>query len=206
MYDALQRLSEAGLASSMIEDNKRWFIPTNPKKLPLVLEDLKIKQENSWSILRKDLLEVMPQLQAKFASIHDAELFEVYRGRKAFKSVLNEIASEKPKHWKGFGNLQVQEYFPIEFQRWFKGVTIRLFSTKTPEVSQRLLNSQKICNTTIHWLPSDLFMPVVWTIFGKNLLIIIYEPDVILLRITSPEVVNSFDQQFEYLWNKSKKD
>jgi len=45
-------------------------------------------------------------------------------------------------------------------------------------------------------------MPIVWVIFGENVLIALYEPDIIVLRIKSKQVVSSFSNQFDYLWKK----
>ena len=51
-------------------------------------------------------------------------------------------------------------------------------------------------------MPDEVIMPVVWTLFGTNLLIIIYEPELIVVRIRAREVVKSFNTQFDYLWKK----
>ena len=115
-------------------------------------------------------------------------------------------SKEEPKVWKGFGNLQIQYFFPLEFKRWFKNIKIKLFSTKSEEVLKRLEEAKKICDTKIIWLPKELFMLVVWVILGNNILIIIYEPDIILMRIKSEQVVRTFSNQFDYLWKKYKKD
>ena len=204
-YDALQRLQEQGFVTTLTEANKRFFVPTSPEKLPQLVDEQKKQQDAQLDTLKEELQKILPQLQAKYESIKETELFEVYRGRKAYKAVLNEISAEKPREWKGFGNLQVQEYFPVEFQRWFKHVHIRLFSQQQTAVQKRLIEARKTSNAEICWLPKEIFMPIVWTIYGKNLLIIMYEPDIILLRIQSTDVVKTFSQQFEYLWKKNKK-
>lgn len=80
-----------------------------------------------------------------------------------------------------------------------------LFSTKTPEVLARLEEAKKFAAVEISWLPKEIFMPVVWVVFGENVLIIIYEPEIIVLRIKSSQVVSTFSNQFEYLWKKYTK-
>ncbi|MEN9626440.1 MAG: hypothetical protein RL557_768 [archaeon] len=117
-------------------------------------------------------------------------------------SGLRGVVKESPKMWKGFGNLQVFGYFPHESVRWFKKVKVRLFSNKNKDVEERLKISKRITSSEIKWLPDKVFMPVVWTIFGANLLIIIYEPEIIVLRIRSKTIVKSFDAQFDYLWEQ----
>ena len=115
-----------------------------------------------------------------------------------------DILREKPAFWKGFGNLQVQEYFPYDFPRWFKNTKIRLFSTRSDLFLNRLESAKKAASVEIRYLPEGLSMQVVWTIFGGNLLILIYEPDIIALRIKSEQVVKTFSEQFDHLWSRGK--
>ena len=202
VYQALEKLAEVGLATHIFEENKRFFIPTNPEKIPSVLKEMERKQQEKMQLLRKDINKLMPQLKAKYNSIKEKELFEVYRGRKAYKAIIEEILREKPKVWKGFGNFQIQEAFPIEYQRWFRKVPFRLFSTKTKEVEKLKKEAEKTCDVKVTWLPKEVYMPIVWVVFGNNVLIIIYEPDLILLRIKSEKVVKTYSSQFDYLWKK----
>ena len=204
-YQALERLAESGLASSFYEGRKRFFMPTDPEKLPGILEEMEAKGRQRFEEMRQELSNLLPRLEAAYKSIREKELFEIYRGRKAYKALMNEISKEKPQVWKGFGNLQVQEYFPLESHRWFRNVKMLLFSTKTPEVLARLEEAKKFAAVEISWLPKEIFMPVVWVVFGENVLIIIYEPEIIVLRIKSSQVVSTFSNQFEYLWKKYTK-
>lgn len=202
VYQALEKLAEVGLATHIFEDNKRLFLPTSPEKLPNVLDELERKQQEKIQTLREDLDILMPQLKAKYNSVKEKELFEVYRGRRAYKAVIQEILKEKPKVWKGFGNFQIQEAFPIEYQRWFRKVPFKLFSTKTKKVEKLRKEAAKTCDVSVTWLPKEVYMPIVWVVFGKNVLIIIYEPDLIMMRIKSTKVVKTFSSQFDYLWKK----
>ena len=115
---------------------------------------------------------------------------------------LASIVKEKPKFWKGFGNFQVQAFFQIDFKKWFKNINIKLFSTKTEEVIKRMNEAKKTTDVEVIWLPKEVYMPIVWVVFGNNVLIIIYEPDLILMRIKSGQVIKSFSNQFDYLWEK----
>ncbi|MBI2139205.1 helix-turn-helix domain-containing protein, partial [Candidatus Woesearchaeota archaeon] len=189
-YDALEKLESFGLAAHTIEDGKRLFLPTSPEKLPQIIEEWKDKQLKAAEELKKDIENFIPQLQAKYDSIKEKDTFEIYRGRKAYKALINEIIKEKPKFWKGFGNLQIAAEFPAEFQKWFRHVgLIKLFSNRSEKVLQLKKEAEKICKVDVCWLPKEVYMPIVWVIFGQNVLIIIYEPDIILLRIKSDNIV-----------------
>ena len=104
VYDALEKLAQLGLATHISEENKKLFIATNPEKLPQIIDDIQEKQNQKIEELKSELDKLLPQLKAKYQSIKERELFEIYRGRKAYKAVINEIVKEKPKYWKGFGN------------------------------------------------------------------------------------------------------
>jgi sugar-specific transcriptional regulator TrmB len=202
VYDALQKLEEFGLSSYLHEGNKKLYLPTNPEKLPQIVDNMKEISISKLDGLKKEINELMPQLKAKYQSIKEKDLFEIYRGRKAYKAVINEILKENPKAWKGFGNFQVQSAFPIEFKRWFKNIPLRLFSTKDNIVIKRMKEAKKTCNVRVTWLPEEIYMPIVWVVFGDNVLIIIYEPDLIVMRLKSEQVVKTFSNQFDYLWKK----
>lgn len=204
VYDALDRLIEAGLATYIIEGRKKFFLPTNPKKLISTAEETKQKAVASYDELKKDIGIIMPQLSAKYNSVKEKDIFEVYKGKKGYRAMIMDILREKPKYWKGFGNLQVQEYFPYDFPHWFKNVKFMLFSTKSEIVLKRLEEANKSAKVDIIWLPEELYMPIVWTLFGKNLLILLYEPDIIALRIKSEQITKTFSNQFDFLWNKHK--
>ncbi len=203
VYSALDKLMEAGLASYIFEGKKKLYIPTSPEKLPLILEESKQKTLDKYEETKKQIDEILPILASSYSSVREKDIFEVYKGKKGYKAMILEILREKPKYWKGFGNLQVQEYFSQYFPRWFKGVNIMLFSTKSEVFLKRLKEARKATKVEIKWLPEELYMPIVWTLFGDNLLILLYKPDIIALRIKSEQIVKTFSNQFDYLWKKS---
>ena len=64
-----------------------------------------------------------------------------------------------------------------------------LFSTKSEDIIKRMKEAEKTTKAEVAWLPKEVYMPIVWVVFGNNVLIIIYEPDLILMRIKSEQVV-----------------
>ncbi|MBI5228320.1 hypothetical protein HY988_07035 [Candidatus Micrarchaeota archaeon] len=206
VYDALERLIERGLASYVIEGKKKFYFATRPEKLFSTLEDTKQRAIEEYDEMKKDIEKIMPKLSASYESIKEKNIFEIYQGKKGYRTMILDILREKPKYWKGFGNLQVYEFFPQNFQKWFKSIPFMLFSTKSKQMLERLENAKKMTEIKTIWLPQELYMPIVWVLFGDNLLIIIYEPDIIALRIKSEQIVKTFANQFDYLWKKHKKE
>ncbi len=205
VYEALDKLVNKGLATYVFEGKKKSYMPINPEKLISTLEESKQKEIEKYEELKKDLQTILPEILSKYKNEKEKDSFEIYRNKEGYRALILEILRENPKFWKGFGNLQVQKFFPYDFKRWFKNIEIRLFSTKSKEMNERIKEAKKTTKVAIKWLPEELQMPVVWTIFGNNLLILIYEPDIIALRIKSEQVVKTFSSQFEYLWKKYSK-
>jgi predicted transcriptional regulator len=199
-YQALEKLEGLGLVSTVMEGRKRQFMATDPRKLENALDEWRDAQSKRYDSLKTSLDSVMPRMFSAFGSVKASDEFEVYRGRKAYRALILDILKEKPSSWKGFGNLQVLEFFPLDFTKWFRSVKIRLFSTRTPEMEDRLKTARKTTDTQVQWLPPQMHMPIVWTVFGGNLLILIYQPDIIALRIRSNDIAQTFTNQFDYLW------
>lgn len=211
-YDALAKLEHAGLVASMTEGKKRFFLPTNPEKIEAVLDEKEHQELLNFELARKSFHESLPALLASYNSTKEKDVFEVYRGKQAYKTLINEILKEKrdndsgqrqPFGWKGFGNLQVYDLFDLEFHRWFKDIPMKLFSARTEDVIRRYEEARHIAKLEIKWLPKDMYMPIVWVVFGSNVLIAIYEPEIIVMRIKSRQTVQTFSNQFDYLWFKA---
>ena len=201
-YDALARLEHIGLVTSHVEHRKRFFIAANPQKIENILDDKEHQEILRFELVRRSFQQALPKLQAVYESAKEKDSFEIYRGKQAYKSLISEILKENPAFWKGFGNLQIYDLFNLEFHRWFKKIPIRLFSAKSDIVIRRFEEAKDAADVQIKWLPQDLHMPIVWVVFGHNLLIVIYEPEIIAMRIKSKQVVETFSNQFDYLWEK----
>ncbi|MDO8556081.1 MAG: helix-turn-helix domain-containing protein [Nanoarchaeota archaeon] len=200
--EAMHKLLEKGLATTYREEGKKVYLPTNPEKLFDLVEEKQQTATQHYQNLKQDLTTILPTLLSDYQTNQQKELFEIYRGKKAYIRMINEILKEQPKNWQGYGNLQIQAYFPIQFKHWFKNIHIQLFSNKTKTTEERLKEAKKTTKIDIHWLPQELDMSVVWTLFGNNLLILIYEPDIIAIRIRSTTVIKTFKNQFSYQWKK----
>jgi sugar-specific transcriptional regulator TrmB len=202
-HEALIRLQEKGLCSSVFEGRRRVYRPTPPERLLDLLAETRKREQEQKDALKKDLEAVIPTLSLQYGALSEKDKFEVYRGRQGYKAVISEIVrTEGPTTWKGFGNLQVQEYFPVDFAKWFKKTEFRLFSTPSKKLDGLLTSARKTTKVTLKKLPDEVFMPIVWVVFGNNVLILVYTPEVVAIRIQSKQVVKTFSSQFDYLWKK----
>lgn len=203
---ALSKLQQMGLCSSMFEGRRRVYHAAPPERLSDLLAEFRQAEREKNERLQGELAGILPHLSGQFGALAEKDKFEVYRGRQGYKAVISEIVrTEAPSVWKGFGNLQVQEYFPVDFAKWFKNTEFRLFSTPSKKLDQLAKAARKTTKVTIRRLPDEVFMPIVWVVFGDNVLILVYAPDVVAIRIQSRPVVRTFSSQFDYLWKRHAK-
>src|SRR3990167_99938 len=60
-YDALEKLAGLGLVSHIFEENRKLFIPTNPEKLPQIIEEIREKHSQKMQELKNELNKIMPE-------------------------------------------------------------------------------------------------------------------------------------------------
>ena len=144
VYDALERLIEKGLASAIIEGNKKLYSPTNPEKLSQMIQEAKQEKIKVYEDFEQKIKQIIPELLIKYKSKKEKDLFEIYKGKQGYRAMIAEIVKENPKYWKGFGNLQVQEHFPYDFPRWFRNVKIHAFLSKIRSICKKTERGKKI--------------------------------------------------------------
>ncbi|MDP2718047.1 MAG: helix-turn-helix domain-containing protein, partial [Candidatus Micrarchaeota archaeon] len=159
---ALFKLQEKGLASSVFEGRRRVYHAAPPNRLSDLLEESRRAEQQESRRLAQALSGVLPALVGQFGALAEKDKFEVYRGRQGYKAVVSEIVrTESPAVWKGFGNLQVQEFFPVDFAKWFKKTEFRLFSTPSKKLDALAKAARKTTKVTLKRLPDEVFMPIV---------------------------------------------
>ncbi|MDI6738180.1 MAG: helix-turn-helix domain-containing protein [Nanoarchaeota archaeon] len=77
VYDALERLVEKGLCSFIRENNKRYYMASEPRKL---LEAMDARKEA--------LLSILPELEAKFNAVKQKQETQFYKGTEGIRGYL----------------------------------------------------------------------------------------------------------------------
>ena len=60
---ALERLQEVGLSTYVYEKNKKFFIPTNPEKIPQILKNIEEEQREKVEKLKRKEAEILANLK-----------------------------------------------------------------------------------------------------------------------------------------------
>ena len=125
-YDRLKKLHDAGLVSSVIKDNKKYFLATEPQQL---LSLLKEREEQ--------IKDVLPELEKLRKPKEDVPKVEVYSSLKGVKTALNLMLKDEQQIFVHGSLLLFKEALPAHFEIW----NTRRVNLKIP---LKILSSQRI--------------------------------------------------------------
>ncbi len=193
VYDALEKLSEKGLVSSVVKDFKKYFQAAPPKHLHSYLQEKK-----------EELNEIMPELE----SLHNLKTEKIdatiYKGKEGLKAIHYDMLKEGKRidviGGKGLIFSELKYYIPHwEKERLKKKMKWRiLWDNKEirDEVIKKPLVDGKI-------LPKEAASKSVINIYGNKVAIFLWQeknPDAFV--INNKEIADSFRKWFELLYKK----
>lgn len=91
LYDALDKLINKGLVTSVKENKIKFFQAKNPENIINYIEEQKLKIEET----KKEIQKIIPDLQSKFNSLTNEIEAEIYRGEEGIKTILKECLNYK---------------------------------------------------------------------------------------------------------------
>ncbi|MBD3209650.1 hypothetical protein GF367_04525 [Candidatus Woesearchaeota archaeon] len=201
VYDNLEKLTEKGLVSFVVEKNKRKFIAEQPSAIVEFLEE----KERT---LHQDIeraKNMLPQISKLINSHQSAHEVTIYRGVSGLKNVLNEvvraqkswcigITNESVKilgetYWKNY-NLKKKEYGTKEWLLWNADFVNTV-------ISDNELSKHRI-------LPKELDQVTETIMYAAKVAIFVFSITPIVIVIENKEVFNTFRKHFDFLWGLSK--
>lgn len=202
VYDNLEKLSEKGLVSSIIEDKKQVFRPTKAVALAQMIEE-EAKQVNEKVTkaleMSKEISNILDKNKSKFRAT-------VHQGNKGIKEILYEILEEKEYWGIGVSNASVavlgEDFWKVYIEK-VKRNKIRERLLLNNDFNKNLpISSSKY--TELRHLPVQANLITETLIYGNKVAIIVYTDPPIATLIESKDAVNSFLSYFETLWKISK--
>jgi len=195
VYYSLDKLIEKGLATYVLEANRKVFKPVKPERL---IEILKEKEKN--------IQDILPELKEKYAKIKTEEDATIYRGKKGLKSVFEDILKTN-KNYLIFG---AEGKFEEVFKDYFYNWNVRRIKQK---ISIRVLYNEKIRSkregklklVDMKFLPKELDFPSTTQIYGDKVSIMVWSDPPFAFVIESKEAVKSYTNFFNILWQQAKK-
>jgi len=190
IYDSLEKLKEKGLVSYLSKDNKQFFRAANPDGLLTYLKEQESVVEN-----------IIPELKDMQSRIPEKVTVEIFKGKQGFKSALKDILDRKSEVLGYSISGQLRKFLP-EFSEYYfreqtKSKIIHKFiyteGTKPPSkyYEIRYLSKEFVGNT------GNLC-------YGDTILNLIWEPEMVAIKIKSKQLSDNFRKHFGLLWKIAK--
>ncbi len=199
VYDTLERLSEKGLVSFILKDNKKYYKGANPEKLREILEEKEKALEN-----------VLPKLIDFTKFSKDETKMELFCGKKVVrviqKDVLKTLLEKTGESLViGVDEKRFMETDPIIMKQFFNQM-------KRNKLKERVLVREGDNYLPAHrettqyrFIPKDFFNPTSTFIYGDKVAIIMFTEPLYGLMIDSKQLSDSYRKQFELLWKNARK-
>ena len=191
IYDVLDRLIEKGLASYILENGKRFYIASDPKRIQEIIGE------------HQDLLnQVLPQLEAKFHHSKGKQETLFFRGKEGIKTIFeDQIKEGKDVFIINASHLAKEQLrFYISHytdKRVKKKIKLYAIYAGTPHQKQVPL-------AEIRYLPESFSSLVSTNVYGNKAAIILWLTDPVAILIKQPDIAMAFKQYFDLLWKIAK--
>ncbi|MBI4144612.1 hypothetical protein HY493_00205 [Candidatus Woesearchaeota archaeon] len=191
VYDALERLIEKGLVSYIKENDKRYYLPTDPQRIDELLHET-----------QASIATILPALKAKYNEVKQKQETLFYKGVEGIKTVFeDQIATGQDVFIYGAAKnaTEVLKYYMPHFtnKRIAKKIKLHMIYA-----GKRIGNPIPLA--AVKFLPVEFDNPVATNIYGDKVAIILwtYEPIVILIK--NKDIATAYKSYFDLLWKLAK--
>lgn len=197
-YDTLKRLQEKGLVSSLIQENKQFFMANSPRDL-LELEEQRLTELKS-IIPELEKLNEKPKEETKVKFFSGKNVVRVIQ-KDVLKTLLEKggesliIGVDEKKF------MEVDEIIMHQFLNQMKKHKLKE-RVLVREGDNYLPASEK--TTQYKFLPKEFFDPTSTFIYGDKVAIVIFGEPLSALIIESKILSNTYRKQFNLLWKIAK--
>ncbi|MEK6961170.1 MAG: helix-turn-helix domain-containing protein [Nanoarchaeota archaeon] len=204
IYDIINKLVEKGLVAYTVENGKKRFQITHPRKIMDYLEEKK-------KIIERMEQEIQPQISDLTRIFNSAKghiRAEVYRGNESIKALLEEGLDHKENYWIG-GNKGLDRYFPVWWAHFDKRrINKKVFWYDLADQGLVLSGAKPGLDDKrfyeLRFLPKALASPMVILVFGDKVAQILWSDQSFAFVIESKEISLSFMKYFQYFWDRAK--
>lgn len=191
IYDSLERLIEKGLVSFIKENDKRYYVAENPKRL-----------EELAQIQRTAVNEILPSLSARFLEHKEKQETKFYKGIEGIKTIFeDQINTAKPVYIIGAARNAsniLKYYLPHYTSKRIKN-KLKLY----------LIYAGKERNFAVpygetRYLPESYASPVSTNIYADKVVIIVWSQEPIAVLIKDKVISETYKKYFDLLWNTAK--
>jgi len=196
IYDALERMLERGVVSYTMVANVKYFQATPPQNLFRLLEE---KREQLKNVLPELLLKI--QLSEKKSEAH------IFEGVRAFVDIITNFLSYNdpilvygiPKE----APIMMKTSLPhFHKKRMDQKIPIKHIYNHDAKDRVKLIN--KMPYTEARSLPQRFDSKVQTVVCGDEVVITVWAPPVISIKIINSKMADAYKKYFEILWKEAK--
>lgn len=202
VYDALDKLTEKGLVSYVIQANRKYFEATMPDNL------IKYVEEKEEELKKKKvlLISILSELNERRKLSKEQQEATLYKGKKGIMSMMEDILREKKELLVFGAEGKFMDIMKHRAEQWhMKRAALKIplrivYNEKMRE--KRSKTSFSFFKMRFH--PKEYESPASTWIYGDKVAIIAWSQQPIVTLIRSKETAESYRQFFTMLWNSSK--
>jgi len=193
VYDTTETLIQKGLVSYILENNKRIFSASNPKRF---LEIIKEKE----NIVEQ----IIPDMISLFEKTKKTEGTNFYKGKAGLKNVLEDQLKEGTKEILIMGASPYAEEIIKYYFKWFNEKRIKR------KIKMKLIynykNKIKIPLSQIRYTTKEHKSPMAINIYRDKVAIILWDNEnPFAIVIQNKEINKGYMEHFETMWELSRK-
>jgi sugar-specific transcriptional regulator TrmB len=189
IYDALDRLIKKGLVSYIMENDKRFYMAVDPKRVQEIIDAQKAEVDD-----------IMPLLLSKFQEHKGKQETLFYRGKEGVKTIFeDQIRDGHDVYIIGASHhaKELLKYYIPHYtnKRVKKKVKLHaLYAGKKHKFEVPL--------SSVRYLPDSFASLVSTNIWGDKAAIILWLPhDPVAILINQPDIAKTFKKYFDTLWS-----
>ena len=203
VYDALDRLIEKGMASFVIQNNRKYFEATPTEQILHHLDE----QENELHQKKKAVQGILHDLSSRRVLGKQPVEATVYKGRKGLRSVTEDILREKKELYVFGATGRFVEEFGHYAEQWHLrrgqlGIPINIIFHEKARSAKEKVTWKKI---GIRYHPTLQETPSTVWIYGDKVAIVVWGEQPLVTLIRSKQVAHSYRAFFDVLWKEAKK-
>jgi HTH-type transcriptional regulator, sugar sensing transcriptional regulator len=207
VYDALDALVELGLASFVVQANRKHFQAAEPKQM---LEFL-AQKEDAVEQQKAAFTKILPSLEVLRTKKSEVQEATVFTGNKGIASLLDAMLQQKEEVLTIGASESGAEAFHYHLKfnlpkfhkfREEKGISLRILFSE--DMADRAKELDGLRHTATRVLPKEFTSNSSTNIYGDSVSIILWGSHPFGVLIRSREIADAQRKHFQLLWKMSK--
>jgi predicted DNA-binding transcriptional regulator len=204
VYELLEKLTDKGLVSYVVQSNVKYFEAENPERLLDAIHE----QEMVLRGRKERISQILPVLKGKRALSKEPQEATIYKGKRGMKSVFEDQLKQKGEILIFGGGGKFKATLGPYSELWHKkraklGIPIRLLWNEGLRKRKGYLKDYRLIR--LKFLPKEFDNPAPAVIYGDKVTITVWSQTPLATVIRSNEAAKSYRSYFNTLWAMAKR-